>query len=51
MIIDDDNETRAWLKLPENVSFYYCPDPDTDAIQFGETMAVFYTNGWGAGFY
>jgi hypothetical protein len=51
MVLDEEEAPRSWLKLPSDVSFYYCPDPDDSAIEFGETMAVFYTNGWGAGFY
>ena len=53
MNLDEEEEEvpSALLKRPPTVSLHYCPDPDSEVVEFGETMAVFFTNGWGAGFY
>jgi hypothetical protein len=50
MVVDDD-EDNSRLKRPTDVSFHCCSNLDAEVLEFGETMAVFYANGWGAGFY
>lgn len=50
-LAEEDTAPCAWLKRPPTVILWYCRDPDSEVIEFGETMAVFFANGWGAGFY
>lgn len=50
MVVDDDADNSR-LRRPVDVSFHCCSDIDAEVLEFGETMAVFYANGWGAMFY
>jgi len=47
---EENNVPRVWLKYPKDVGNFWNEDYDAMAIEFGETMAVFYANGWGAYF-